>query len=60
MRAFPKKNCLVAGWMTIFSAACFTGAACFSHGGLIALYLVLAMSQASIGAILFLKAKKSG
>jgi hypothetical protein len=59
MRDFPRKNCLVAGSMAIFSAACFAGAAGFSHGGLVALYIVLAMSQTSIGAILFLKAKKS-
>jgi hypothetical protein len=59
MRDFPRKNCLVAGSMAIFSAACFAGAACFMHGGLVGLYLVLAASQASIAAILFLKAKKS-
>jgi hypothetical protein len=59
MRDFPRKNCLVGGSMALFSAACFAGAACFSHGGLIALYISLAGLQVSVGAILFLKAKKS-
>jgi hypothetical protein len=59
MRAFPKKNLLVGGSMALFSAACFAGAACFSHGGLVALYIALAGMQASFGAILFLKAKNS-
>jgi hypothetical protein len=59
MTAFPRKNCLVGGSMALFSAACFAGAAGFSHGGMIALFIALAMSQVSVATILFLKAKKS-
>ena len=50
--------------MAIFSAACFAGAACFyaksPQSGLMALYIVLAIGQASWGAFLFKKSKKSG
>jgi hypothetical protein len=63
MRDFPRKNCLVAGSMAMFSAVCFAGAACFfakgSQKGLVPLYIVLAMSQTSLAAILFRKASKS-
>jgi len=45
--------------MALFSAACFAGAACFSHGVLVVLYFGFAAMQASFGAVLFLKAKKS-
>jgi hypothetical protein len=63
MRDFPRKNCLVAGSMAMFSAACFAGAACFyaksPQQGLMALYIVLAIGQASFGIFLFKKSKKS-
>ena len=62
MRDIPKKNCLVGGSMALFSAACFAGASFFytkvSQGGLQALYLVLAMAQASFGALLIHKSRK--
>jgi hypothetical protein len=49
--------------MALFSAACWAGAAYFfskdSHRGLVPLYIVLAMSQASLGTILLIKTKKS-
>lgn len=62
MRDIPKENCLVGGSLALFSAVCFAGAACFfakgPQTGLVALYLVLAMSQAGFGVILLRKASK--
>ena len=64
MRDFPRKNCLVAGSMAAFSAACIAGAACFyarsPQKGMVALYIALAILQAVFGAILLKKSKQAG
>ena len=49
--------------MAFGAAVCFAGAACFhaksSRSGLMALYIVLTMSQVSVGVILFKKSKNA-
>ena len=63
MRGIPKTNCLVGGSKAFGAAVCFAGAACFhaksSRSGLMALYIVLTMSQVSVGVILFKKSKNA-
>jgi hypothetical protein len=63
MKAFPKKNNLVAGCLFILSAICFAGAAYFAavspRRGLMVLFIVLAMAQAGMGVFLLKQARKS-
>jgi len=66
MKAFARKNNLVAGSLFILSAVLFAGAAYFAaispHRGFTILFIafiVLAMAQAGMGVFLLMKAKKS-